>query len=488
MTPEFKSWLASDSRRCLLAEVGVSVGGAETTRYLSTAGWVSGIADFPANTHYVPRVVGGFSFSQSLDINGSGGTTSYGSLQLDNTDGALDTWLKDVWAMRAIKLYLGQPDWAKSQFVLVFDGTVEDIEADSRGKVSLRLRDALAILDNPISTLKVGGTGDNSETNVPLALGECFNVEPVLLSESGLATYRVSLGGVEQIVEVRDNGHPVAVTKNAAAGTFTLQYARWAQITCDVQGAVSGEYRRDVGGLVEWIATTLGDGDRLPAGSVDSASLASFRANNAQPVGLYLRGGERKLDVIQQLSASLGATVLATREGKLKLVKLAYSAPTISISQKDMVVDSFNPIRRPWVRGAIKLSGCQNWTPQDKSALAAALEPNQVSILSEPTTVREVTNPAVISQYKQTGAVDEDETLLVVEADIQQEAQRRLDLWSEPRFVFRFEGFGDLMDIEVGQTVTITHERLGLSSGALAIVTAVDYDFIALRVSIEVLV
>ena len=485
----FSKWLANPAQRCLLAEVGVKTGGVEVTRYLSSIGYVSEPTDTPANTHYAARISGGFSFSRSLNVTGSGGDISFGDLELDNTDGALDAWLADIWAMRRIKLWMGSATWPKSQFVQVFSGTVEDVAPKDRYHLSLKLRDVLAPLNTQISTAVVGGTGDNKSTLLPLALGEVFNVEPLLLSTTGSQVYRVGLGTVESIIEVRDNGYPVSVTKDAAAGTFTLVNQRYGQITCDVQGAkVSGAYRNDVGGLVEHVATTLGDGTKLDATAIDAVALSAFRSAHPQPVGLWLPDRANRLETMQQLAASIGATVTATPLGAVRIVQLAFGTPTRSIGQAQMVNGTFAPAGRPKIKGAVQLAGCRNWTPQGKSSLAASIATASLPILEDEWVYATATDATVVADYRQTSSPEPVETLLVSETDLAAEAARRLALWKTPRTVFRFEAYADLLDLELGDTITLTHPRLGLSSGATALVVGLDTDYVGGRVTVEVLV
>lgn len=488
MTPEFIAWLKQDAQRVLLMEVGVQVGGSETTRYLSTAGYVSGPADTPANTPYLGRIVGGFSFSRSLSIEGSG-SVSYGDITLDNTDGALDGWLSDVWAKRAVRMYMGSPTWARSNFVQVFEGSVDDVEATDQSSIAIRIRDRLSTLDGPISTEVVGGSGSNADEPLPISLGECFNVSPLLLSETGLETYRVNNAAVEQIIEVRDNGYPVSVSKDASAGTFTLQYRRWGQITCDVQGAtVSGQYRNDVGGLIEWLATSIGNSNKLQTSEIDAANIDAFRAACPQPVGRWLDGRENRLSVMQELADSVGATVSTNALGKLQIIRLGFGSPTQTITSADMEFGSLDPIMRPTIRGKMRLAGSNNWTEQRKDSLANALEANQVTLLSEAKTTRVASDASVMAAYKQNDTEGDVETLMVVDSDIEAEAQRRLNLWKVPRTVFRFAGFANLIALSLGDTITIQHPRLGLAAGKLAIVTSVDIDYVGGRVNVEVLV
>lgn len=479
MSPEFIAWLKTPARRVLLAEVDVKSGGSETTRYLSTLGFAG----------HDGRIDGGFTFGQSLDLSGSGGGLSWGELTVDNTDGALDGWLDDIWAGRGVRLYMGGADWLRGDFVQVFAGTVEDLDARERGRLVLKVRDSLATLNAPLATALLGGTGDNKDALLPYVVGEAFNVSPLLTSTTGPQVYQVSRGPVQQIVEVRDNGFPVARTDDLAAGTFTLTSQRYGLITCDVLGVkVGGSYRNDVGGLIEWAATSLGDGDKLTAGDFDAAALAAFRAAYPQPVGAYLPERVNRLELMQQLAASVGATVTATPLGKVQIVPLAYGTPAGSITHHDMAADSFRPVRRLPVRGAVQLRGCRNWTPQDKSSLAASLSSPSLPILSDEWVSVVERDNAVIADYKQPDTPAPVDTLLIVDTDLTAQAAARLALWSTPRTLYSFEGFAEMMQVGLGETWTISHPRFGLSGGAPGLVVGLETDFVAGRVRVEVII
>ncbi len=77
---------------------------------------------------------------------------------------------------------------------------------------------------------------------------------------------------------------------------------------------------------------------------------------------------------------------------------------------------------------------------------------------------------------------------MVVAADIDTEATRRLNLWKTPRTVFGFECFAECFQYEIGDTITLTHDRFGLSAGAPGQIVGVMHDWINARVRLEVLV
>lgn len=491
LTAGFITWLGTKGpRRCLIAEVGVK-SGTEITRYLSTTGYSSEPADTPASQLYTGRITGSVSFTRRLDLSGSGGSMSFGDIELDNTDGELDDWLNDIWAGRAINVYLGQVDWPKSDFELVFSGTVDDIAPKSRSRLSLKVRDIFGPLNSTLSTATIGGAGDNKDALRPICLGECFNVSPVLIDPTvGGGEYAVHLNSaIEGVIEERDNGLAVASTVTVASGKFSLTAARYGQITADVQGAkVSGTWRNDAGGLVEWVAlASVGDGNGITAGQIDSTALTAFRAACAQPVGLYIDQRANRLQVMQQLAASVGATVTSTYDGKMILVRVAFGTPVGTIGTRQMVDGSFGPISRPAVQGAIRLAGERNWTPQT-SGLAGSLTSSQPQMFGDEYLYFTASDATVLADYGQSDTPPAVETLMIVEADITAEAVRRLALWSTPRTVFGFDGFPECFAYEIGETYTLTHPRFGLSAGVPALIVGIQHDWVKCRVRVEVLV
>lgn len=541
MTPQFKDWLKTSTRRQLLVEVSVNSGGEETVRYLSTSGYVTGPADTPPNTVYLGRIVDSLSFTQSLSIEG-GGSVSYGSLVVDNIDGELDGWLDDVWEGREVRAYMGDPSWlsksdglnpadpiveytysewsamvevttladsrvysnwsgwmsattevdatppAAPEFELIFVGVMRGISA-GRSVLRFDFQDKLALLDKPISTAKVAVGEANEDAPYPVALGECFNVTPLQVVSTGNPIYRVNVSGCEAIIEARDNGFPVPITTANQNATFTLQFNRFGEITCDVQGTKVGpDYRRDVGGLVEWLATTIGEEPPLTAADIDAAALSAFRAACPQAVGYYGTGLDSRLGVSLELASSVGATVTFDRLGKMKLVRLAMGTPTRTITPDNMVDGTFEPVLMPPVAGEVVLQGGRNWSVQDKANLAASLIPTQVEVLSGEYHEKQAKNSGIMALYKQKEGVDPLSTLLVNDAELLAEAQRRRALWGTQRSVFRFQGYPELFDIELGQMVTVFHPLLNMESGKTGIIALVEYDLISAMVSLEVLV
>lgn len=233
---QFVAWLKDSSAiRCVLIEVNVKTGGAETTRFLSNKGYVTSPTDTPANTKYSPFVAGGIKFTETLSMEGTA-SLSFGDIEIDNLSGDRDTWLDDVWANRAIKVFIGDVRWPRADFRLVFDGIVANIDTKNRGRINLKISDKLQRLNTPITDNKLGGTTENADRLIPLCFGECHNVEPLLV-DPVINEFRVHDGPIEGIIEVRDNGVPVAFTPFLSTGKFRLAAQPSGQITASVQGA-----------------------------------------------------------------------------------------------------------------------------------------------------------------------------------------------------------------------------------------------------------
>lgn len=232
---EYSDWLKNQSAiRCILVEVDVKVGASVTTRFLSNCGYVTTASDTPANTSYSPRIVGGIQISRKMSIDGNV-SMSFGDIELNNTDGSLDSWVYDYWANRSIRIYLGDVTWARSDFRLMFSGITTGVDMRRRDKLNIKLSDKLQRLNYPVSELKLGGVGSLADSTIPLLFGECHNISP-LLTDAVLNEYQVHPGPIEGVFEVRDNGVPVSFTHLPAVGKFRLNQAPSGTITCSAQG------------------------------------------------------------------------------------------------------------------------------------------------------------------------------------------------------------------------------------------------------------
>lgn len=487
---QFTAWLASASSiRTVLVEAVARIAGSETTLYLSNRNYTTGSADTPASTAYTACIVGGVSTTESLNLDGSP-SMSWGDIEIGNADGSRDGWLDYVWANRAVAVYVGDPTWPRADFRLVFSGVVDDIGSRARDVLNLKLRDKLERLNAPLTETTLGGSTDNKDRLIPVVFGEVHNIEPLLVNPATLV-YQYSTGAAERLIEVRDNGAPITTyTSNLSASQFTLTAAPVGQITCDVQGVKpSGTYRNDIGRLVQYIVQNYGpSATRFSSGDLDATQLAAFVAACPQAVGRYCADRENVLALCQELAASVGAQVVVTSTGLLRLIRLALPAtgtPT-SVTAADMDARSLAVSERPAVKATARLGYALNATPQT-SGLAGGLPASSASALGQAWLTVTSTDATTASTYKLDAQPPQADTLLIDTTEATAEADRRRDLWKTPRAIYTATYRAHLMLVELGDTWTLTHARFGLAAGKTGLVVSIERDWIKGRVAVGVL-
>lgn len=310
---QFAAWLKNSAAiRCVLLEVNVQVGGVETTRFLSNKGYVTKPTDTPASVVYSPYITGGVQFTETLSIDGNSASLSFGDIELDNLSGDRDSWLDDIWANRSIKVFIGDVSWPRADFRQIFDGIVVGIDSKSRSKINLKLGDKMQRLNNPIIEDLLGGSTANKDRYIPVCFGEVHNVSPLLVDPT-TNVYQVHNGPIEDIIEVRDNGVPVAFTKSLATGRFTLSAQPAGTVTASVQGYVSSNeftYSQQLenSAWAKTNATILVDNTTAPDGTTTAEKVMettgngnhavtrsgmSCLANQWYTLSAYVKAGER---------------------------------------------------------------------------------------------------------------------------------------------------------------------------------------------------
>lgn len=478
---EYQAWLVRGGLRAALIEIDTDV-----PRYLSTVPYTTLPTDTPANRMYLPVVARGFAFSERLSLD-SNPSISAGDIEIHNDDGALDGWLSDVWVNRAIRVYIGDVNWPRADFRLEFSGVVADLTSSSADRLNIVLRNKLERLNTPVSEATLGGTTPNKDRLLPVLLGECHNVEP-LLTDPANHEYQLHSGSMERVIEVRDNGVPLSnTTATLGAGKFRLGNTPAGAITASAQGRTP--YGNTVAALVQVLATQYGTPtERLTAGDLDAASLAAFAAAHPQPVGLWLPDRANVLQCCQQLAASVGAQVVMSRQGLLRLIKVALpgTGTPVAIGPADYEARSLSIKQRTEVIAGVKLGYCRNWAVQ--TSLDTGIPPAHKDLYAQEWLTATARDAATASAYRLHAEPPQADTLLLRGADAQPEAARRLALWKTPRTVYGLRGYAQLLTLELGQPVTLTAPRWGLGEGKAGIVIGLQRDWIAGRCDVEVLV
>jgi hypothetical protein len=465
----------------MLFEVGVKSAGIDITRYLSTKPYIGS-----ANTPYKAVVAGGLKVTESISME-SDASLSAGDIEIFNADGALDSWLDDVWANQPVNAFVGDVQWDRTDFRQVFAGTIIDIGCKSRDRLNLRLANKLERLNTPVTDVKIGGNATNPDALVPVLLGECHNISP---PQTNPDTNEYAFGGNERLIETRLDGIPRDVTPNLAAGRFTFNAAvGGGQVTCSAQGIkYNGTYVNTVGMLVQYLVTQCGKAStRFTTDDLDVAQLAAFEAAHPQPVGRYLVERTNVLDACHQLASSVGAQLVMSMTGKLRLIPFAIpTSATVEIRPSAQLDRSITIVNRTEVSAAVKIGYCRNWTEQPN--LQTSLPPAHKALYAEQWLSVTSVDSAVQATYKLDAEPDLIETDLQRQVDAQAEADRRRDIKKVPRTTYRFEATPSQLLLELGQAVKLFSNRFGLTAGKVGLVTSRSVDWSTLRSTLEVTV
>jgi hypothetical protein len=506
---QIKAWLNTPSHiKCTLADITEL--GSQFSNLSSGVLNLSSVAYTDSGTAYDACIIGGLNFSEQLNLDGAA-SLSFGAINLVNTYGVNDQFLTYIWNRRPIKIYLGDPSWPKSDFVLIFDGLVQDLTTNGEGELTLSLFDKLQWLNDSLteSTLKsltgyseaqktVNGVVTPNETILPIVFGECFNVQPLFVDNGTFGNtgnvYMVHKGLVDNIVEVRDNGVPVEVVKNLNSGTFALTTTPFGTITCDILGDATGSYTNTIPGIISKICTSSSYGT-LSTNRFTSSDLNL--GTDTRAVGVYINSKTNMLQVCNELAQSINASLISpsvtvnyqTGEisaSKLRLVELKVPSGDAVVELNDdyMVVGTLAITEIFPVKPYVKLGYCKNFTTQQTVAAginpASKFDEEYWYILDQNTTNKTL--------YRDAGTVQETPTLLITTTDATDEATKRLTLWEKPRKLITATYLPHHLFTQLGDIVTIKSSRFGLSNGELGIVYSINRDWITGMVQIGVLV
>lgn len=481
---QFAAWLGDASaQRVTLFEVGVNSASAEITRYLSNKAYGGGSSGTP----YLAIVAGGLKMTESISLVSQAGLSA-GDIELVNLGGERDAWLDDIWVNHPFQAWVGDVRWPREDFRQIYNGIVADIDGTkTRDRINLRLRDKLQRLNTPVSEAHIGGAAPNPDVLRPIVLGEVHNITPKLKNPA-TGEYEFNAGASEELIEVRTDGKPRQVTKNLAAGSFTFVGAVGpGAVTCSAQGVKpAGTYGNSAAKLVKYLVTQCGKAsDRFTDADIDLVNFAAFDAAHPQALGMYLPERINVIEACHQLASSVGAQLVLTRAGKLRLVRIAFPSETATEIRPNVQLDrSIQLVAQTDVVGAANVGYCRNWSVQ--ANLQTSLPVAHKELFGDEWLNVDARDETVLATYKLDGAAPQENTLLQDGADALAEAVRRRDLFKVKRRTYRFEGTPDNMALELGQAVKLFSNRYDLDAGKIGVVTSLAPDWDNFHVTVEV--
>lgn len=472
---EYSEWLEDDRvTRVLLVEAKY-YDGTEQTEYMSTLGHITKPTDSPANQEYEDLVIAFPVFRRVMKEAFDGKTQqSFGDIEIDNTNGDRDSWLTRSWNGRDITLMLGDPTWDYADFRVIMAGSSAEITSKGIDKLSLKIRDKGIYLEKQLQEA-VFSTGPNVDRIIPVCYGEVKNIEPVLEDEP-THKYKIHDGEISSIDTVYDKGVSIAFVADLPDGSFTLSAAAVGPVTADVKGAKfpglaegADTYWDNIADIIYDIAKNRSD---LTASDIDTTNFSDFKTAHPQKVGVWIRDKDKFTQVLDTLVTSVGGFWGFSRDGKLGLGQLldpAAETSTLTITADDIVINGMTVKRRQLPRYRVTLGHTRYWRPQGPSEVAGVAEDLTADLgqeyrlsISEDLTVKTTHLLAHESGVLPTVLVDS------TEADT--EALRRKDLRDGLRTVYTVDAFATPFSVELGDVITVDHDRFGFDGGTKAVV------------------
>lgn len=416
----YNDWLADlDVQRVLIAEMDYAGG----TVYVSTAPFISRPDDSDPNRVYVDVMQSAVDISQRTD-----GRVSFGEIELVN-DGELDDWQAWAWRGHDIRLYLGDPSWARDDYRLFATGINGGISEARRGVLVFEMDERSTVLDTDIDT----GDLPNDQGVVPLALGSVFNAPAYLLQPSPYE-FKASFLPCTALTP-KDNGNPVAHTDNLSNGSFELSAALVGTLTVDIE-----EQHNTPALVVQWVASQYGL-------TVGATSLPSYT------VGLYYNDAVTGRQILDDLCEGIGAYWYIDAVGELIVEQLtvATGTPDIMLFEDDIVQDSITLVetQQPW--RALALQFQRNHNPL--TTVAGTILENDPALAQRlQDEWRESKASQTLTDYPLAERVDRS-SVLQLSADAATERGRMLAMRSVRRDVWSVEAFLPLAN--VGQSITV---------------------------------
>jgi hypothetical protein len=485
----------------LIEMVGaIDAAGTVRTFFLSDSSFCTAPTDTPPNTAFSqvlldPGSIGVHAYSDGRTTGGAAKLET-GEVVVINVDGQFDGWLDFAFDGRPITIRQGEGDVYPADFPVIFNGTVESIEAN-KDSIIIRLRDKLYVLTVPILKNRYAGTNvlpngleggpDDIKGKLKSGVwGAVLNMAPVLVNASKL-TYQVNDGAVADVSAVYDRA--ASVTKGAnyatsallqaatpgagtyatcfAEGLFRLGTSPSGQITADVtEGANAAA--RTAGQILKRMAIATG----LPAGEINAADLAALDALNSSVVGIVIDGDSTGQAAMDLVAASVGAWYGFDGLGMLRMGVLAAptGTPVLELFEFDIGADiERRPARDNGIPAwRVVVNYARNWTVQN-SDIAGVVMPARRSFLGLANRSANSANPAVKVKYLLSDELAVD-TLLATAADAQTEADRLEALYGVRRDIFDVPVDARLLQkspLFFMDAVRVTYSRFGLDAGKL---------------------
>ncbi|MBX0289727.1 hypothetical protein K3G63_04720 [Hymenobacter sp. HSC-4F20] len=469
--------------------------GGEVKERLSDRGFISEPTASDPNRLFLGRVTNPLQFDTNI-LSGdgfSGGSQSYGGIEIINADGKLDRFFAYHWSGRRVVVKAGALDFAYDDFATIFEGSIDNLESDD-ARIILTIRDNRAKTDKPVRATIYGGTGglDGDDTlagaQKPLCYGVVKNA-PLVLVNYAMQIYQVHDGSIAAVDAVRDRGiildyggdvahittatpGPSQYVTQLSGGFIRLGSTPAGLVTADVQGDNQGSVPITATAIALKVLKTRLGVYSLSSADIDEGSFARLGTVLTGPAGLYINSDVTGSDVLDALFNPAGAYWTFTRQGMLYAG--AVSSPTGAVADVkhiDAAGLRLQQVIPPAWR--IKVGYAPAVVVQSENDLAGGVTGDVQSFVTE--AFRYITYENENVRLKNNLATERVfETSLSNVADAQTLLARLAAVYSVKRMVFQVPVYKTLYRYFLGDVVRLTYDRYGLENGADFLVVGIS--------------
>ena len=426
--------------------------------YVATEGLTTGAGDTPANTWFQGKLSGDISYKWQVaaPFTRSRPVAGIGVLNLINDDGGLDS--ANAWDFRdgAVTLKMLDPGQDWSAGTTIATAIVESTGFDAGSNLRLVLRDTSSLLEQPISRT-VYGEGEAAGLIHPLHLGIAYSIPPILTATAvDYWLYSATSVLIASPDVVRDNGKSITFTD--ANGGFSLDAAPAGKLTCDYTSLDSD--------FETIIANTINKSEHTF--TVDSASQTMVN-DLGYKYGWWVGTSVTIADVLYQICASHNGWYYINRSGDLAFgyLKAPESTATVNFDTGDIIeIVSHYADYAPGLSN--RMGAVRNWevlslesidplagSEEDRIALSRTHQHNAYSTIT------------LADRYAHAESGDVMPSLFTGSTDADNETDRLTGIFSINRTTIIIDvalDMGKFDTIEIGDTVSVDAERLGIGS------------------------
>jgi hypothetical protein len=485
-----------------LIEVQAHDGTQIQTFYLSTDGFLSSPTDAPTNTYYAPRVIDPGNFERHLFSQGTTrgkSSVGYGDIVVASGDpgngNLIDDWLTYGWDGRPIKI-LAQPAHERTMAgaSILFNGRLDRLTSvKPLDSFALKIADRLSDLEQPLLTTRFAGTttssGATAEGNADLEgqikqriFGTCKNVLLQPANPYDLI-YLASDSALQSVDAVYDGG--AALTSDGDdADIATLQAATISAghyRTCTTSGlirlggvptfAVTADLTEGADAAAR-TAAQLAKRMLIAAGMTSSdyvsGSFDQLDVKNDAECGYLVDDDRTTLTAIQDVLDSIGGWMFPNADGSFVVGRFEAPSATPALSfdlDTSAITDSLDRVDAPIPSWRINLQYAPIFHVQGDSELAGSVSAERRAFLATEFRATTADDSSVKTKHLLAPEMTL-KTYLVDAADAAAEATRLLALYSAEREMYDLTlPLRDAWGANPGDSITLTHPRLGLADG-----------------------